>query len=197
MQRVESAPQELGSPRRKGVEFIAVPKCASRAMLDFCKELDVPVHDHSRRKFAWIRNAEWRCHCEELFCVIRDPADRLVSAYNFLRDYPGWEDRVDWRRLESMGSLDDTVKKGLSKFFVKSHMHFWPQTFWVPEQITCLRFSHLEQDLKEFTSARGLPCPKLTRQNSSARTDTYLSDEARRIIREVYADDYKLLESLG
>lgn len=135
------------------------------------------------------------------FAFVRHPADRLCSAFRFLRK--GGRSKEDARYgkevLGSFANEDDFVKKWLKRERLHDYLHFVPQyeflrTWGTSPKVDFIgRFENLAEDFETIRSrVGGKPLKNL---NSSERQETWqevLSDQSRKLASEIYAVDYEL-----
>ena len=152
------------------------------------------LHKHSP---SWqvrkvIGHEVWNAYYK--FAVVRNPFDRLVSAYEFYRcwDHPGVAS------VKAMPSFDEFLG---SDYFARDRLN--------PSRATgsqagflglgqgfeidrVCRFEHLAQDLSAVAEELGLPAPDLTVSNESQRAplETYYTDERQRLVADLYAEDF-------
>lgn len=178
--------------------FIHIPKAAgsSVALTLFGQpSRHIPWQDYARanpRKFAQYFK----------FTFVRNPWDRLVSTWAFLRKGGMNEQDRHWADtvLCHYPDFDSFVHGWLSPQSIQSWVHFRPQhTFFCDAhgqaQVDFVgRFERLEQDFAVVAERLGCSRP-LARVNASERGDyrRYYTPEMRRIVAEVYARDIELL----
>lgn len=181
--------------------FVHIPKTAG---ISVCYSLFGGLaggHKRIREYCAAFSKEEFESFYK--FAFVRHPADRLCSAFRFLRK--GGRSKEDARYgQEALGSYrneDDFVKNGLSRESLHDYLHFVPQyeflrTWGIEPRVDFIgRFENLEEDFETIRrQVGGEPLKKL---NSSERQKTWekiLSDESRERIGEVYAEDYELFD---
>jgi hypothetical protein len=189
------------------IDFIAIPKCASIATSDFCKDNGIQVHWHTHFLSWWIRETASRMQADRLFAILRDPVDRVLSAWRFLKAGGiNSTDAVDWRRYcAGFESFEDFIAYGLEPAS-REQIHFLPQWFWVlppgqkvaRDKLEFIRFECLQEDLGAFAGRHGLRFRPLARRNASPQDGPQVTDEQAAIIAAIYRKDYELiLEAFG
>lgn len=155
----------------------------------------------------------------ETFCVVRHPADRLISEYGFMQSWTKRENQrcdaetmngklVEWMR-KVKGAV--TNRSRPSPYYRDCHMI--PQAAFVrgwdaatqaviPSQQVCkhvLRFESLTKDFNKLMETKGFPY-RLTEKKSmpslascSPLKKTALYQETKDLLRELYKDDFELL----
>jgi hypothetical protein len=136
------------------------------------------------------------------FTFVRNPWDRLVSAFFFLQKGGMTEDNRTWaaENLSAYTGFEDFVRRGVNRAEILSYLHFRPQCDFVCLQGTqpCMdfigRYETLETDFAFI-------CQKLNVQkqlseanrNPSRAKDyrEYYTQETRQIVSQVYANDIR------
>lgn len=134
------------------------------------------------------------------FCFVRNPWDRLYSAYSFLKA-GGWHERdAAWaeKNLTEFKDFNDFVINWLNHDRLYSHMHFWPQSDficndWGKPIIDYLGyFESIDSDYK-YISGQLNVTEQLQHKNSSKRLgykDIY-NEESINKVRHLYDSDIK------
>jgi hypothetical protein len=142
------------------------------------------------------------------FAFVRNPWDRLLSAYEFLR--AGGMDEEDRRWAERHGrqfdDFDDFVRRWVNEENVLSYIHFVPQYRFLcaPFSRRILvdwlgRFEQLENDFDLVRTRLGLTSTRLPHHNEGPRARErrdfreHYTPAARRIVERVYRTDIELL----
>jgi Sulfotransferase family len=142
------------------------------------------------------------------FTFVRNPWERLYSAYNFLKKGGINKNDKVWaeQNLYCFESFEDFVKKWVNKENIQSYIHFRPQY-----QFICLPFKNkpildflgfyenLQEDFSHVQmKILGKADKNLTHHNktsSNPQSDyrDFYSDKTKRIIAEVYREDIRML----
>lgn len=137
------------------------------------------------------------------FTFVRNPWDRLYSAYSYLKN-GGWDDNDRRWSDENLGhitSFEQFVMEWLTVERLESHKHFWPQSWFIKDAKGNILvdyvgyFETIDADFR-LISERVNPQAKLAHTNASKRgsyRDIYGADTTRRVA-ELYHED---IESLG
>lgn len=138
------------------------------------------------------------------FSFVRNPWDRLHSAYNFLRSGGMNERDLEWssRVLSRFGSFDEFVRQWITRETVYSYYHFVPQTDFLclpgQDQIAVDfvgRFERIELDFATVCSHIGrsveLPHHNATKAGLAPYRNAYTS-ASRRIVAAVYRRDIEM-----
>jgi hypothetical protein len=135
------------------------------------------------------------------FAIVRNPWDKLVSAYHYLKA-GGWdgEDR-DWfnSELGRFKDFDEFVRVWLNKENIWKRVYLQPQYHFVIENHRKIQmdfiglFENLEDDFLHITNRLGIETA-LAKTNKSKHKDykEYYDDVTRKIVADVYDTDIKL-----
>lgn len=162
--------------------YVHIPKTAGSSILEWCVQKSVPVivigHDDRHSGFksaaAWLEEND-----KDAFCVVRNPFDRLVSAYRYLARGGNREsDRLDYERLVARyPGFRSFVLEGLGgpqKHEILRQIHLRPQMTWVRGQrgITVgnvIRYERLQDDFDHLFRSWGLGSGTLPEVNRAGR----------------------------
>jgi len=175
--------------------FIHVPRTGGNSLLPhLCKKGVHIVHHVEKTELLPLRG-RW------VFAFMRDPCDRVVSAYAYLRDGGGSEgDAQDADKyVRPFSGLEDFVLHGLSKAAAEQR-HFRPQSYWLTDEAGRIapvflgRTERMQQDFDRVCEACGWETVALDTLNSSKREGLSCTPEMREVIKKVYEADYRLLQ---
>ena len=136
------------------------------------------------------------------FAFVRNPWDRIYSAYRYLKS-GGWNDDDKlWAKqnLANIDSFDSFVKRWLSKENIKKHKHFWPQHIFICDNKNRLLINHLayfetiNNDFDRICSILSIDAT-LGRHNTTpgnSYRDAY-DQESQAIVADIYSTDIQLL----
>lgn len=180
--------------------FVHIPKCAG---ISIAKSLfgNLGGGHYTIRRYQLIFNeTEFEQYFK--FTFVRNPWDRLVSAFCFLRN--GGINQRDGRwAARHLGRFDDFnefVCRWVNPRNIYRGIHFVPQFEFlrVSDETPAVdfvgRFENIESDFQQIAERIGLR-PSLSKHNSqSARQDyrAFYSDEAAEIVANAYATDIDL-----
>ena len=137
------------------------------------------------------------------FTFVRNPFDRLYSAYTFLQK--GGLNALDraWaeQQLASFPDFESFVHGWVTPDNISSWVHFKPQHFWTCNASFNLqvdfvgRFERMDADVARVQERLGLPVAPLPKINVTSRPrsaeDPYTA-EMRAIVAQVYRADFEL-----
>ncbi len=136
------------------------------------------------------------------FTIVRNPWDRLVSAYFFLKK-GGFNQRDKaWfdRELSHYNGFDQFVKEWLNRKNIWRFEHFRPQAHYIFDKYNKIPidfvgfFENLNEDFNYIAEKVGvserLPCDNVGKHKNY---QDYYNEETIEIVSHVYKDDIKLL----
>lgn len=137
-----------------------------------------------------------------VFAFVRNPYDRLVSAYNYLmQGGKGGEDDRNFRDtyLVEYKDFTDFVKRGLRKSEIITYWHLVPQYLYLVnydgEVIVDFigSFENINEDFNKVAKRLNMDV-ELPHKNKSVRNDyrSYYTEETQKIAYEVYKRDFEL-----
>lgn len=182
--------------------FIHIPKNGGTSIKQV---LDLPGGGHRTWQF-YAKNHLYLWQQYTSFAVVRNPWDRLVSAYQHARMKESYwhtdNERMhpDYKLLAEKSFAECAAIMARQPELLK-HESFSSQLRWVADTesaekkvlvSTLLRFESLDADFHALCQRLGVPCEQLPAVNRSERMADYrgyYTDETRRMIEEVFRDD--------
>jgi len=133
------------------------------------------------------------------FAFVRDPLDRLVSTFSFLKS-GGMHIRDRQFADQYARDVDfPTFVRNLQEDEVMQQHHLLlPQMHFIATPNKCVlvnfigRYENMEKDFATITEIIGAKA-ELPHKNKSATTDVSMGEETRRLIRDIYEVDYTWL----
>jgi hypothetical protein len=162
--------------------YVHVPKTAGSSILEWCRHEGVPVivighgdrHPGFKGATAWLEEND-----PDAFCVVRNPFDRLVSAYRYLvRGGNRASDKLDYQRvIAPYKDFRSFVLEGLGgpgKHEILRQIHLRPQIEWVRGRQGIavghvLRFERLQDDFDSLFRSWNLRSGLLPEVNRASR----------------------------
>ena len=186
----------------KKIIFVHIPKnggCSIGAALN--SKINICI-DHNTRNpnYKYLKDCTFPKD-RFIFCFARNPWDRIVSSYFFLKhgghiDFP--EDKSDFNfHFGSFSSFKDMLLNWSDSFY--KQIHFKPQYQWICDDAENMipdyigRFENFQEDFAIVCDKIGVPRQQLPHINKSEHKHytEYYDDETRQIVAEKYAKDIK------
>ncbi len=138
-----------------------------------------------------------------VFSFVRNPWDRLVSAFFYLNEGGrNSSDRADSRKYlkKYRGSFEHFVKDGIAEGSALEQLHLKPQFVWICDDEGNLltdyigHFESIQEDLDRISKASGIPFKPLAHTNGSLHKHyhDYYTEETKAIVAEAYKKDIEL-----
>jgi hypothetical protein len=177
--------------------FIHITKSAGTSLAKTIYE-ELPYH-YTAQQYRVIFGAE-NFNDYYKYAFVRNPWDRLYSAFSFLKD-GGWnQDDALWSRenLSHIDSFDTFVMEWFGKDKLNSHIHFWPQSKFLCDRHGCplineiFYFENINSDFQTVCERLSTTCD-LTHTNRSKRNSykNVYTRESIDKVSQVYSQDIK------
>lgn len=178
--------------------FIHVPKTGGNAIKNTHLFHDSIFFDH-----ASVRDViKWGKKYKTSYTIVRNPYDRLVSAFFYLQQGGEKNNKRDLERMKKQQKYKNNFKefvKHLHDFIEENH--YKPQYTFLTDNNNELKVDHilkqesLNNDYMKLQQLYGYSPVSLKKVNTSKHEDynQYYDDETRRIVQEVYRKDFELL----
>lgn len=175
--------------------FVHIPKCGGVSI--YSDEFIYFHHNLRDKNFVYFKDSLERKGAEFSFAFVRNPWDRLASAYEYLKNGGrNQEDYKDYRDLFSKyENFKETVLNWEEVFF--DQIHFKSQSDWICDNDGNIivdfvgKFENLQQDFDIVCDRIQMPRKKLPHVNKTNRKHytEYYDDEIREIVAKKYARD--------
>jgi len=192
--------------------FIHIPKCAGQSIRASLFENLQPGHINAYTYQLIYPKRVFDSYFK--FSFVRNPWDRLVSAYFFMSAGGAHKKDQDWAQshLASYPDFPSFVRYGLQKKEILNWPHFRPQVQFLKDQQERInmdfigRFENIQEDFKFIAGNLNITSNLLFINKTKTKRDPYQSyytEDLREIAAEVYKEDieafdYKFLnESTG
>jgi hypothetical protein len=134
------------------------------------------------------------------FAVVRNPYDRFISAYMYLRnaDVNYIDLRYRKRYMIQSKSIDDFVDRFVQTPAMQNYLHFLPQVNFIKNikgELSVneiLRFETLNSEWAPFAAQHSLASHMAHQKKGSAKRPT-LSKHSLDVLRSIYSDDFSCL----
>ena len=166
---------------KKEVVFVHVPKTGGASILQICLRHGIRILDHDLRNPNHLSLAHYREQNPDIhsFAIVRNPWDRVVSAYHFLKNGGiKSEDRDDAERfVRPYSSFTQFVCQAFENGDILEQIHFRPQYKWISDDSGLIvdmvgNFEKLQLYSSRWFKLLGLPNYKLPHVNKSVH-NTY------------------------
>lgn len=185
--------------------FVHIPKTGGASIRSLCRNLNIDIIKHNLMDPDYVSLKTYKKSNSNVYCfaVVRNPWDRLVSAFYYLtKGGRRAEDAVFADQfIRPYTSIADFIKHGLAHEHVINHIHFRPQFEWVFDKNMCLvnkigRLERIEKDLSDVFRELGLPYERLPHINRSLHKNYkhYFCNRTRQVVAEVYRRDIEVFE---
>ena len=184
---------------RTGVLFVHVPKCAGTTIIR-----QIPLaHGHRSAEFFLWRDPVLFERCFT-FGFVRNPYDRLVSAFHYLRsDKTSVRDGEFGRR--AVGQYADfrefvaDLAHARARWRCLGWVHFLPQSYYLCDRHGKIlvdyvgRTETFSEDLDRINEKTGLGLGNI-RERAVERSSwrAFYSDATARLVEEIYAEDFEI-----
>jgi hypothetical protein len=183
--------------------FVHIPKCAGISVTTslFGENFEVT---HRRLKDYLDTLGQKKINSYFKFTVARNPYDRLVSAYCFLKKGGINEQDKSWaeKHLSAYDSFDAFVKGWVNQENIQTEIHFRPQCDFI-----CLEknrpgvdfigyYENLAADFQYVCRKINSQAALLAMNRTAGREKDfreYYTEETKAIVADVYADDLRVL----
>lgn len=183
-----------GHPNRHRCIFVHIPKTAgSSVMLSLFGEdsRHVPYFEYED-----ANPFKFRSYFK--FAFVRNPWDRLVSSYFYLRSGGGGGQDSDFaqRHLSAFGDFESFVRGWMTEENVWSWVHFVPQHYFICDNEMRSkmdfvgRMESIESDFRRVCERLQIPATlRRTNRSDHRHYSEYYTDELRERVAAVYAAD--------
>ena len=181
------------------VIFIHVPKAAGSSVTRALFDLDNQIGHLPLNWYERMDSLKFEEYFK--FAFVRNPWDRFISAYHFLRQGGIGPKDEPWAQfLQQFDSVEHFITSWLEPDNVKRNLHFLPQHEFITNRYGAIgldfmgRTEEIEADLLSVAEKLGKEV-QMPHVNASKRNpyQQYYSERSRDIVAEVYAKDIKML----
>lgn len=180
-----------------------IPKTGGASIGQLCMSRGIAAIGHDTRNPNYISLALYKRNHPDIvsFAIVRNPWDRLVSAYHFLSGGGlNPHDSADADRyVRRHAGFNEFVSDAFRDKSILAQIHFRPQYEWISDEDAIIadyvgRFEELQHHVSAFLALAGLPDYKLQHLNRARHRDyrQYYSRESIDIVRDIYSRDIEL-----
>ncbi len=137
------------------------------------------------------------------FSIVRNPADRLLSTFNFLKQWEGTPSELKSKLFE-FDSFNDFVLSEVWKRRPGPDNIFFPQSHWLCDKSGLLvnyfgKLETLDESLSfiyEVIGIKKVSSPRVSKLNQSEGEKDFsgISDRAKSLINDYYSDDFEIFD---
>lgn len=113
------------------------------------------------------------------FSVIRNPIDRIQSAYHYLVRH----------KRKSLADFTNIIKNNKL-----NHLVYWPQTQFITSDTILIRYEHLKEDFERYI---GIELKANLNVSNRPQEEWVLGTELEPIVRGLYKEDIELWENIS
>jgi hypothetical protein len=185
--------------------FIHIPKTGGLSLTRALLGSEFNKHVTAKRFQLLLPEDEFKNYFK--FCIVRNPWDRVVSAFLYLKKGGLTESNLIFsqRALQGINTFDDFVKNYLLKKLHEKgvYTHFIPQYKFVCDQKGQLlvdyigRFEEYDQSCAYIFSRLGIKQPEVKKENANKERShyrEYYTPETIEIVRKIYKKDIDLFK---
>ena len=188
-----------GYPNAHRCVFIHIPKAAGTSLTRTL--FDSPSRHLHYTEYECANPRKFRNYFK--FTFVRNPYDRLFSAYTFLKK--GGLNELDrcWaeQNLASFPDFESFVRGWVTPENIQTWVHFKPQHFWICDASLKLkvdfvgRFEQMDADVaivQQRLKLPVVPLPKINVTDRSVKDPVAYTAEMRAIVENAYRQDIEL-----
>ena len=175
--------------------FIHIPKCGGNSIGS--SHYTGFGHNLRQKNFKYFKDTERKHTAQFTFTFVRNPWDRLVSSYFYLKNGGNCkEDKTDFENFFiHYSSFEDMLLNWNDIFY--NQIHFKPQWEWICDDDENIivdyvgRVENFQEDFNIVCDKIGIPRQQLPHKNKSKHKyyTEYYDDETKQIVAEKYAKD--------
>lgn len=185
---------------KRGYLFIHIPKNAGTSL---SRSLGLPGQEHfTLENYAQEIDPD---RLEQLFkfCIVRNPVDRIVSAFRYLKRHQyndGFRSYFKTYNIDCFDSADQFVQQWLNQQSMWTNYLTGTQSSFISignkVAVDCMfSFENLPLMYEELNSRLGMSI-KAQHVNVSSGQKEILSDASIRIVQDLYRDDFEIYEQV-
>ena len=178
--------------------FVHIPKTAGISITNGLFQNMGGSHRTIKNYLLYFNNKEFKNYYK--FCFVRNPWDRLVSSYIFLKNGGMHEGDAKWakKHLSNCKDFEDFVINFLQKKTVLNYIHFKPQFEFICFMNKILvdkiyKFENIQSAIDDISNILNIEF-EIERKNVSKKRDgyrEYYNEVTKKIVSNLYAKDIK------
>jgi Sulfotransferase family len=176
--------------REKKLAIFLVPRTGSTSLIKIFREVpNIEVHDEH------IKPSSVHLDGYRFFAFYRDPIERFLSGYKQKRNVAMNVENNTNRNILDMSMLD--YIRWLKTIDLETMQIYEPQNHWYHKNNEYFNFSDYENNVHHILKEFGVRIDSLPRENRSDETKIDLTDTGMDELKELYSEDYRLLEGIN
>ena len=183
--------------------FLHLPKTGGTSINKFFND----KFDNNKRDFGHPYLSEYKCNNFDdyfKFTIVRNPYDRLVSAFFYMKEYSKFQSDINFRKKWKLehDTFESFVIEKLPVIVGNKNTrprHFKPQVDFGTAGLDYIgSFVTMQDDMNFICNEIGIDRQDLPHVNSSnhKRYDEYYNEELLNIVKTVYLEDFNNYEHL-
>lgn len=200
-ERCSSTGKFRGFDEKRAI-FFHIPKCAGTSIASAVFGYDKVSHRDAKKYQQIFSEQDFNAYFK--FTVVRNPYDRLISAYTYLKNGGGTTGDQNWaiKHLSHYENFEDFVFSGLNKPHIINYHHFRPQYKYIclpgktePVVDYIGKLENLAEVESVLSEKLNLSELGINKKNTSKRGDykSYYSPESIKRVADIYKIDLELL----
>ena len=180
-----------------------IPKTGGASIGQLCMSRGIGAIGHNTRDPNYISLAQYKRSHPDIFsfAIVRNPWDRLVSAYHFLSQggLNANDSKDADRYVKNYSGFNEFVSGAFRNNEILAQIHFRPQHEWVSDGNSVIadyagRFEELQHAVSTVLTLVKLPDYTLPHVNRATHEHykQYYSQESIEIVGDVYSRDIEL-----
>jgi len=176
--------------------FIHIPKTGGTTVIkNSGLELQTVSHAAYHKNYVSLEQKRKENPEAIAFAFIRNPLDRFLSAYYYLKNYGTTErDKTDGQLfIDPYEDVNEFVSDGLA-YAARKQTHFRPQKNYLDSRVILYPYENLQSVIDVMRENDGLTQKRLPRSNKSKRPKegSEITKESVKAVKEIYKSDVDL-----
>jgi len=173
------------------IVFVHIPKCAGTSVSYALYGSD--TWHYSAKELKFINPQKFSNYYK--FSIVREPIERIISTYSYSKEYIKNNPNTSIAFIQNYENVDAFIQDFINRDNIKRHYFFWRQTDYLCNNRSKLlvdKFIKMEELDEGISQLNKLLCVSLSvkKMNQSKSKEIKISEESKKIIHEVYAEDY-------
>ena len=190
---------------KKEIIFMHIPKTGGASIGQLCMSNRIGAIGHNTRNPNYVSLAQYKRSHPDIFSfsIVRNPWDRLVSAYHFLSQGGlNADDSKDANKyVNRYSGFNEFISGAFKDDAILTQIHFRPQHEWISDENNVIadyvgKFEDLQHHISACLALVGLPDYQLPHVNKATHKHykQYYSKESIDIVETIYSRDIELFD---